>query len=722
MRSANTFVERDRPYSGAPHKVLPAHGNFLELFLNAVVSNRSNHFYEFGPFVLNPAEHILLRLGEPVPLRPKVFDTLLVLVKNSGHLVEKDELMSSVWPGQFVEEGNLNKTVSMLRQALGESAEENHFIETVPKRGYRFVANVRDVNGAPEDELVVETRTRGRLVVEDETDDETPAPDSLTIERRSQNRTMLVAATAVIVLAAVAYVFYPTQNRGAAIRSVAVLPFTNEGGDPEMEYLSDGISESLIDSLSQLSGLKVIARSSSFKYKGKAVDPQEEARSLGVEAILTGRVLRRADQVQINVEVIDARNNTRLWGEQYNRRTTDLLSLQSEIAGEIAASLRWQLTAGEQRQLTKRNPIDPVAYELLLKGRFYANKGGTDNHKRAIEYFKQAIDVDPTYALAYASLSSEYSELINITVLDPREFLPKAEMAARKAVDLDENLAEAHLAMAGVNLYNWEWVAAEREHKRAIELNPNLARAHRRYMFYLIIHRRNGEALAEGRRARELDPLASVHTAPVYELLLTHQFEQAVEAAKKLLEADQNNPDLHTLLGFVYARTGKYPEAIAAYQEGIRLGDDSTDAQVYLAEVYAKVGKTEEARAILKQLEEGKGYISPTGLAIIYAALEKKDKAFALLERAYSAHDQQLIWLGIEGGYASLLSDPRFQDLMHRIGLPYDRTDSDDGSSTPGVNKARSSRSSVRVQRRRPSLKRVITESAQDECRAVSRD
>jgi len=625
-----------------------------------------------------------------------------VLVKNSRHLVEKDELMSAVWPGQFVEEGNLNKTISMLRQALGESTEGNHFIETVPKRGYRFVADVRDVNGPTEDELVVETRTHARLVVEDETDDETDAADSpmiataaahkggtqtagglaqpaLKFERRSKSRLMRPAVAAIIVLGAVAYVFYPARNRSAAIGSLAVLPFTDEAGDPEMEYLSDGISESLIDSLSQLSGLKVIARSSSFKYKGNAIDPQEEARLLGVEAILIGRVLRRGDQVQISVELVDARNNTRLWGEQYNRRATDLLSLQSEIFRELAANLNRHLTAGEQRQLTKRETIDPVAYELLLKGRFYANKGGTDNQKRAVEYFKQAIDVDPAYALAYASLSSEYSKLINITVLDPREFIPRAEMAARKAVHLDENLAEAHLAMADVNSNAWEWAAAEREHKRAIELNPNLARAHRRYMFYLVIHGRNDEALAEGRRARELDPLSRIATAPVYELLLARQLGQAIEAAKNLLEADQSNPDLHTLVGYTYASKGQYPEAIAAYREGIRLGDDSTDTQTYLGAAYANAGETEKAEAILKQLQTGKEYVSPAGLATIHVALGEKDKAFALLERAYSLHDQQLIWLGVDGGFAPLHADPRFQDLMRRIGLPYNRTNTDDG-------------------------------------------
>jgi len=668
MRSVNAFVERDGPYSSAPHKVLPVEGIFSELFLNAVINNRSNCLYEFGPFILNPAEHTLLRRGEPVPLRPKVFDTLLVLVKNSGHLVEKDELMSAVWAGQFVEEGNLNKTISMLRQALGESADGTHFIETVPKRGYRFVANVRDVNGATEDELVVERQAAA-----------VSAQPALKFERRSKSRAMLAAAAAVIVLAAVAYVFYPAQNRGAAIGSVAVLPFNNESGDPELEYLSDGISESLIDSLSQLSGWKVIAHSSSFKYKGKAVDPQDEARSLGVEAILTGRVLRRGDQVQISVELIDARNNTRLWGEQYNRRATDLLSLQSEISTKIAANLRRQLTASEQRQLTKHETIDPVAYELLLKGRFYVNKGGTDNQKRAVEYFKQAIDVDPAYSLAYASLSSQYSKLINVNVLDPREFIPKAEMAARKAVDLDENLAEAHLAMADVNSSAWEWAAAEQEHKRAIELNPNLAPAHRRYMFYLVIHGRNDEALAEGRRAREVDPLSLVATAPVYELLLVRQVDQAIKAAENLLEADQSNPDLHTLVGYVYARKGQYPEAILAYLEGIRLGDDSVDAQIYLGEAYAQAGNTKKAGAVLKQLQTGKEYVSPAGLALIHTALGEKDKAFALLERAYSLHDQQLIWLGIDGGYDPLRADPRYQDLMRRIGFPYNHTNTGDG-------------------------------------------
>lgn len=655
-----------------------------------MISNRPNHLYEFGPFVLNPAEHTLLRDGEPVPLRPKVFDTLLVLVERHSHLVEKDELLSAVWPGQIVEEGNLNKTISMLRQALGESAEGNRFIETVPKLGYRFVADVRDLNDVTAEELVVETRTRARFVVEEETNDEIPAADGAAVataekgrmetaavlaqpavksRRRFKRGTTLVSgAVAVIVLAAAAYYFYPARNRGAAVGSVAVLPFINEGGDPEMEYLSDGISESLIESLSQLSGLKVIARNSSFKYKGKSIDAQEAARSLGVEAILTGKVLKRGDQVQINVELIDAAN-TRHWSEQYIGGASNLLSLQSEISRQIAGSLHRHLTAVGQMELAKRVTVNPVAYELLLKGRFYWQKGGTDNQKRGVEYFKQATEVDPAYALAFASLSLAYSNLVNITALDPKEFLPKAETAARKAVDLDENLAEAHLALAWVNSHAWDWVDAEREHKRAIESNPNLPQAHRQYTFYLTIHGRREEALAESRHALELDPLSSSAASPIYDLLLAGQADQAIEAAKKLLEADRSNPELHNLVGYTQLRKDHYLEAIDSYREAVRLGDDSTDSQIYLAEAYANAGQPEKARAVLKQLQTGSRYVSPTGLAIVHAALGEKEKAFELLERAYSLHDQQLIWLGVDQGYGPLRNDPRYDDLLKRIGL-----------------------------------------------------
>jgi TolB-like protein/DNA-binding winged helix-turn-helix (wHTH) protein/Tfp pilus assembly protein PilF len=688
--------ERGGDYSGRAPEVLPARGSFSEFFLNAFMGSGDSHIYEFGPFVLNPSEHVLLRDGRPVPLRPKVFDLLVVLAGRSNHLFRKEELMDALWPGMAVEAGNLDKNVSLLRRALGEGGDDAGYIETVPRLGYRFHAEVRAVAvDAAEAELVIETQTRASLFIEEELDDELPAADGAALladaaplrsaaegTRTAETEAAapagrfagglkswaVPAAAAVVVALAAAYFFYPA--RGEAIDSLAVLPFVNVGGDPEVEYLSDGISENLINSLSQLPRLKVTARSSSFKYKGREVNLQEAARELGVAAVLTGRVARRGDDLFIYVELVDARDHTQVWGEQYSRKEPDLPRVQADLSRQIAEALRLHLTAGERRQLAQSETVNPVANELLLRGRFYWNKGGTENFKKAVGYYQQAIEVAPAYAPAYAELSGAYSELVNTMVLDPKEFTPKAEMAARKALELDENLAAAHLAMAFVNLYAWDWAAAEREYRRAIELNPNSAPAHRSYMFYLTIQRRNDEALAEGRRARELDPLSSRATAPVYEHLLAGQSDQAIGAAQKLLERDPSNPDLHALVGYTYARKGQYREAVAAYLEGIRLGDDSRDTQMFLGEAYAKAGEPDKARAILRQLETGKEYVSPTGLAILHSALGEHERALALLERAYSAHDQQLVWIGVEGAYSpQLRSDPRFQDLLRRIGF-----------------------------------------------------
>ena len=694
MRPAeDASTERGAHYTGPAPEVLAWRGIFSELFLNAVMSSPPRRLYEFGPFVLDPAEHTLLRRGRAVQLRPKVFDILLVLVERHGHLVEKDELMRVVWEEQFVEEGNLNKNISLLRQALGEGGNGDRYIETVPKRGYRFVADVRTVNGDRGTELVVETRTRTSFIVEEKMDDEplpvdvggavvdavlvkpvvktTPARLASEPWQRRRIKVALAAASVVILLAAAVYFFYPRGAGGEAIDSVAVLPFANEGGDPDTEFISDGLSESLINSLSQFPGVKVIARSSAFKYKGRQVDPQEAARSLGVRAVLTGRVQRRGDTLVISAELTDARGGTQVWGEQYSRKESDLLAVQAEISGQIAKALRLRLTPVQQEQIARRETANPVAYELLLKGRFYRGKA-TESQKQAIEYFKQAIEVDPNYALAFAELSGIYHGLINSNVLDQKEFIPKAEMTARKALQLDEDLAEAHLAVAVVNLDAWEWAAAEREYRRAIELNPNLAGAHIGYSFYLNIQGRRDEAIAEMRRANELDPLGrDANVTAVYELGMSRQYEKALEAAKKLVELDPSNPSRHELLGWNYAKQGQYAEAIASFQEAVRLGDDTPDTQIGLGEAYVKVGEPEKTRAILKQLETGKQYVSPMGLAILYTALGEQEQALALLERAYSAHDQQLIWLGIEarGSFATLSTDPRFQDLIRRIGV-----------------------------------------------------
>lgn len=690
--------ERSGRYTAHAAKVLPPAGFFPDLFLTAVMSSRPKHLYEFGPFVLDSADRTLLRDGSPVPLQPKVFDTLLVLVQNSGHLIEKNEFMRAVWPEEkVVEEGNLNKNISKLRLALGEGRGGAKYIETVPKSGYRFAVEVKAGNGGGPDELVVETHARTSLVVEEETDEEPSAAahdkargaDAVVVEpaagtapasarssgeseRRFIGRAAVAAAGVVVVaLAAVFYLLRPAEGN-EAIDSVAVLPFVNESDNQEMEYLSDGVSEGLINRLSQLPGLKVIARSSSFRYKGKGLHPRDVARALGVQAIVSGRVVRRGDTVQVSVELVNANDGSQLWGEQYDRKTSDLLAVQADISREIAAKLRLRLTSGEQQRLARRETANPQAYELLLRGRFYQSKGGTENRKKAVEYFKQAIEVDPAYAPAYAALSVAYGGLVNNLLLDPKEFLPEIEKAAHRALDLDEGLAEAHLAMADFKGNAWDWAAAEREYRRAIELNPSLAAAHVGYVYYLIIHGRDEEALAEATRARELDPLSPrANQAVVHALMLVPRTEHALEVTKKMLELDQGNPNLHWLLAVVYQRAGRYPEAVAGYQAAIELGDTSPDNQIALATVYAEAGEPEQARAILKRLESGNEYVSHVGFAIIHAALGEREQALALLERACAAHDQQLIWIGVERrfAFAHLQSDQRFNNVMRCVGL-----------------------------------------------------
>ena len=485
----------------------------------------------------------------------------------------------------------------------------------------------------------------------------------------NKTRVIAVAGLFIIGLGVGGYLYFKSSPSGA-IRSIAVLPFANTSNNPDTEYLSDGISESLINSLSQMPGMKVIARSSSFQYKGKDVDAQKIANALGVEAILMGRVAQRGDTLLISVEMVDARDKTQVWGEQYNRKTADILQIQSEISREVAEKLRVRLTTGEEQQLVRRERANPQAYELLLKGRFHEHRGGTEDLRRAVEYYQQAIAVDSTYGAAYAALSLSYNDLVGYSLLDPKEFMPKAEAAARKALELEESLDEAHLALATLKTSTWQWVDAEREFKRAIELNPNLFRAHNTYSAYLSAVGRHEEAITEMQRAQELDPLSLFADAELgFTFYKARKYDQALEVLKKSLELDQNYPLTHTYLALTYAAKGMPAEAIAEHKESMRLGINTPGMQIYLGAAYAQAGDRAAAQRILRQLERSGEYVSPGELPVLYAALGKREEAFASFEKAYLAHDQQLQYLGIEPAFDSLRSDVRFKDLMRRVGL-----------------------------------------------------
>ena len=440
-----------------------------------------------------------------------------------------------------------------------------------------------------------------------------------------------------------------------------------------MEYLSDGISESLINSLSQLPDVKVIARSSAFAYKGKETDLKEVAKALGVEAILTGRVTQRGENLSISVELVNASDKTQMWGEQYDRKMSDLLAIQREIAREIVEKLKLKVS-GEEKGPAKHYTESNEAYQLYLKGRFYWNKRTAEALKKSIEYFNQAIEKDPSFALAYAGLADSY--VVPANRLPPREAMPKAKAAAIRALELDETLAEAHASLGRVlAAYDWDWTSAEKEYKRAIELNPRYAIAHQWYGGYLAVMGRSNEAIAERKRALELEPLSLIIN---FELGLAfyyaRDYDQAIEQFQKTLELDQNFPPAHQFLPAAYEQKGMYGEAIAEFKKAIPLkqGSEWTLSKAGLGHVYAVTGKKSEARTVLdelKQLSEQE-YVPATSIALIYAGLGEKDQAFAWLEKAYEQRAFQMQWLKIEPRWDSLRSDPRFQDLMRRIGIP----------------------------------------------------
>jgi serine/threonine protein kinase len=485
----------------------------------------------------------------------------------------------------------------------------------------------------------------------------------------SRHKRAALAALLLVGIAVASWYYFHSQNSKVTIRSIAVLPFTNVSKDTEMEYLSDGISESLINSLSQLPDLKVIARSSAFTYKGKETDLKEVADALGVEAILIGRVTQRGDNLSISVELVNASDKTQMWGEQYDRKMSDLLAIQREIAGEIVEKLEVKVSA-DGKGFAKRYTESNEGYQLYLKGRFYWNRRTAEALKKSIEYFNQAIEKDPGFALAYAGLADTY--VVPATRLPPREAMPKAKAAALRALELDESLAEAHASLARVLAsYDWDWTSAEKEFRRAIELNPQYAVAHQWYGGFLGVMGRTNDSIQERKRAHELDPLSlTINFELGLAFYYARDYDKAIEQFQKTLELDQNFPPANVFLPAAYEQKGMYDEAVAQFKKAIPGGSEWTHSG--LGHVYAVSGRKSEARKILDELKQvaKQQYVPAPGIALIYAGLGEKDQAFDWLEKGYEEHSFQMQHLNIEPRWDSLRSDPRFQDLVRRIGLP----------------------------------------------------
>lgn len=489
----------------------------------------------------------------------------------------------------------------------------------------------------------------------------------------SRKRAPAVLVSLLLVIAAVAVGLSYFRSE-AAIDSLAVLRFVNASDSPDMEYLSDGISENLINSLSQLPQLKVTARSSSFRYNGAEEDMEAIARALGVRAIVMGKVVHRGDNLQVSVELVDVQERRQLWGEQYNRKLSDTQMVQREIARAITQSLRLRLTGTQGQQLTNTHQtVSDEAYQNYLKGRFHWNRRTGDSIRKAIEYFNQAIEKDPNYALAYAGLADSY--VVPANPEPPGVKMPKAKAAAMHALELDETLSEAHTTLARVlTLYDWDWAGAEKEFKRAIELNPQYAVAHQWYGGYLVAMGRHDGSLVERRLALELDPLSVIIN---FELLQAfyhaRDYDHAIEQGKKTLELDPSFPPVYAYLPAAYEQKGMFTEAIAGYKKGQTLkgGTEWSLALAGLGHLYAKSGRKEEARAILKELMQisRQDYVPSDSMALVCAGLGEKDKAFEWLERAYDERSFRMAWLKVEPRWDSLRSDPRFTRLLQRTGL-----------------------------------------------------
>ncbi|MCX6618944.1 MAG: tetratricopeptide repeat protein, partial [Acidobacteria bacterium] len=495
----------------------------------------------------------------------------------------------------------------------------------------------------------------------------------LAITKRRSFAAMLLIALGSLLLAAMSVGLYLYLGRGGAIDSVAVLPFVNASGNPDTEYVSDGVTENLINSLSQLPNLRVVARSSVFRYKGREADPQKAGSELKVRAVLTGRVVQRGESLSISAELVDVRDNSQVWGQQYQRKMSDILSIQEDIAREISEKLRVKLSRDEEKLVTKRYTENTDAYNVYLQGRYYWNKRTGEGLQKAIEHFQHAIQKDPGFARAYAGLADSYN-LINLYGdVAPADSFPKAEAAARKALELDGQLAEAHTSLGyALSYYDWDWKGAEKEFLAAIRLNPNYATAHHWYALHLTTVGRSNEAITQAERALELDPLSLIinrDLGRVYQH--ARQYDRAISQYRKTLELEPNFPGVHHRLGLVYLGKLMFDEAVRQFGQESFTGIQDWDNQASIAYAQMGLGNKSEAAKIVEKLKRSseRQYVPAYVLAVACTGLGETDKAIKWLEKAFAERSRSLVGIKVDFRLDPLRSDPRFQDLLKRMKL-----------------------------------------------------
>ena len=602
--------------------------------MNGLTENKG-FIYEFGKFVLDPQERILLADGSPVHLADKIFDTLLLLIENNGRLLTKDEMMTSIWEETFVEEGNLAKNVSRLRKIL--NADGIELIETLPKRGYRFLADIKRLDG--ETNLLVHRRVRVKIT---QTDTES------------------------------------TNGAGVGgslgeVHSIAVLPFQPLGLKSDEDFFGLGLTDALITQLSRTGQIAVRPTSAIIKYNSPEHDAVSTGRDLQVDAVLEGKFQRLGSKLRLTVQMLHTETKSSLWAESFNAEVEDIFAIQDSIAERVADALSLKLTDEARIKLKKRHTENVEAYQEYLKGRFFWNKRTVDGFTKALTFFERAIEIDPLFALAYTGIADIYNQLPIFDDYTPHDFFPKAKAAALRALELDESLAEAHASLGFVLLnYDWNWSGAEVAFQRAIKLNPTYALAHHWFGTLLLRAGRTGEAILAAKEAQQLDPLSPVITTWLAEAMnVFGDREAAIALHRQTLIMSPDCFYAYFHLALIYADCQRHDEAREAAQTALRLSKEISMTLSLTAVLQAVVGEKSIAVEILDQLLKIRTtkYISAVNIAGVYAVLGDENETLDWLEKAFVERDPFLTWLGVDKEFVFLRNNPRFQTLRQKIGL-----------------------------------------------------
>lgn len=572
---------------------------------------RPKHYFRFGPFRLVTTERALLREGELVPLTPKVFDLLHEIVQHHGRVVAREEIMRTVWPDSFVEEGNLSVSIFMLRKALASGHAGPKYIETIPKRGYRFAGKVRE--------------------------------------------------------------FWEEGSSDSTVRSMAVLPFKSLGSDELGEYIGQGMADALITKLSAMRRLIVRPTSAVLKYTSFDSDPVAAGRGLKVGAVLEGSVQRLGERIRVTVQLVGVRSGAPLWAEKFDERFTDIFTVEDSISARVADALLFNLLIDEKRSLHKRHTENREAYQYYLQGRFHWNKRTGQGLRKSIECFRAAIERDPHYALAYAGLADSFAILAAYGALPPAEFAPGAKMAAQRALELDESLAEAHTSLAYVKFaYDWDWKGAEREFQRAMRLNPNYTTAYNWYSIYLMAKGRKEESLSTIRRAQEIDPISMpINAMAAWLLYFARDYDRAIKQCQEILDLEPNYMTAHYFLGCACLHMGAFEKATREFRRCDELSGVLPPSLAMIAHTAVKSGHRKKALAVLADLKErsAHGYVSPYLIASVCGAVGQHSEAFEWLKKACEIRDTWLFNAQVDPILDSVRTDPRYKNLLRHLRL-----------------------------------------------------